>query len=153
MHKFSVVVIVGMFLLSACSSGGSLKSKQAIQEAIQSHLKNDPQLSLKNFNTQVESVKFKGDTADALAKFVTKQAPHMAVNVRYQLKLEGGKWKVVSSQAAGGQGMGMHGEAGGTMGAGGMGTGGMGTGGKTGEPSMAPSHQQGNSTPGPQSSH
>lgn len=148
MHKFSMVVIVGMFFLSACSSGGSLKSKQAIREAIQAHLKNDPQLSLKNFNTQVESVKFSGDTADAMAKFVTKQPPHMAVKVRYQLKLEGGKWKVVSSKGVSGQGMGMHGGASGAMG-----EGGMGTGGKTGEPPLAPSHGQSNSTQSPQSSH
>lgn len=153
MHKFSVAVIVGMFLLSACSSGGSLKSKQAIQDAISAHLKNNPQLSFKNFNTQVQSVKFKGNTAEAVAKFVTKQAPHMAVEVRYKLQLEGQKWKVVSSQAAGGQGMGMHGGAGGAMGAGGMG-GGMGTGGQMGSSSSpSPAHGQTSGAPAPESSH
>ncbi|MEJ2007500.1 MAG: hypothetical protein P8Z30_04955 [Acidobacteriota bacterium] len=142
MRKFSIAVIVGTFLLSACSMTGSLKSKQAIQGAIETHLRNNPHLSLKNFDTQVESVQFKDDTAEALAKFVSKEAPHSVVEVRYQLKLEGRMWKVVSSQPAGGQGMGVHG---GAMG----GSGSMGQGGATGAPS--PSHEQ--SQPAPESSH
>ena len=89
MRKFSIVAIVGTFLLSACSMTGSLKSKAAIQGAIETHLRNNPHLSLKNFDTRIESVQFKDDTAEALAKFVSKEAPHNAVEVRYQLKLDG----------------------------------------------------------------
>jgi hypothetical protein len=64
----------------------------------------------------VEDVKFKDDTADALAKFVSKTDPNSTVEVRYQLKLDGRMWKVVSSQPAGGQGMGsMHGGTAGSM--------------------------------------
>ncbi len=108
MKKYSIAVITGTFLLAACSLSGSLKSKRAIQGAIDAHLRDNPHISMQNFNTVVETVTFKDDTADALAKFVSKDAPHSAVEVRYHLKLEGRTWKVVSSSSAGGQGMGGH---------------------------------------------
>ncbi len=116
MRKFSIAVIVGTVLMSACSMTGSLKSKSAIQGAIETHLRGNPHLSLKNFDTYVENVKFKDNSADALAKFVSKTDPNATVEVRYQLKLDGTMWKVVSSEPAGGQGMsGMHGGTAGSM--------------------------------------
>ncbi|HVB29847.1 MAG TPA: hypothetical protein VNG91_08565 [Terriglobia bacterium] len=108
MRKFSITVIVGTFLLAACSMSGSLKSKRAVQGAIEAHLRGNSHLSMQNFNTEIENVTFKDDTADALAKFVSKEPPHNAVEVRYQLKLDGLHWKVVSSAPTGGQGMGTH---------------------------------------------
>ena len=111
MHKFSIALIVGTLLLAACSMAGGLKSNDAIRGAIEAHLKDNPHLSMTNFNTQIESVQFKDDTADALAKFVSKADQNSAVEVRYQLKLEDQMWKVVSSAPAGGQGMGGHGGA------------------------------------------
>ncbi len=109
MRKFSIAVIVGTLLLSACSMTGSLKSKSAIQGAIETHLRGNPHLALKNFDTYVEDVKFKGNSADALARFVSKTDPNAKVEVRYHLKLDGMMWKVVSSEPAGGQGMsGVH---------------------------------------------
>lgn len=107
MHKISIALIAGTLFLCGCSMTGSLRSKKAIQGAIETHLRGNPHLSLKNFDTQIESVKYKGDTADAMAKFVSKTDPNAVVEVRYQLKLDGRMWKVVSSQPAGGQGMGM----------------------------------------------
>lgn len=116
MRKLSIALIAGTLLLCGCSMTGSLKSKAAIQGAIETHLRGNPHLSLKNFDTQIESVKYKGDTAEAMAKFVSKTDPNSAVEVRYQLKLDGRMWKVVSSQPAGGQGMGMgHGGTSGSM--------------------------------------
>jgi hypothetical protein len=117
LRKFSIAVIVGTFLLAACSMSGSLKTKQAVQGAIEAHLRENPRLSMQNFDTEIEQVTFKDDTADALAEFVPKGSPHNAVEVRYHLKRDGLHWKVVSSEAAGGQGMGSHMGAGGSMGA------------------------------------
>lgn len=108
MRKFSIAVIGGTLLLAACSMSGSLKSKRAVQGAIESHLRNNPHLSMQNFDTKIEEVTFKDDTADALARFVAKEAPHSAVEVRYHLKRDGLHWKVVSSEPVGGQGMGSH---------------------------------------------
>jgi hypothetical protein len=108
LRKFSITVIVGTFLLAACSMSGSLKSKRAVQGAIETHLKGNPHLSMQNFNTEIEDVTFKDDTAEALAKFVSKEAPQSTVEVRYHLKLDGLHWKVVSSAPVGGQGMGSH---------------------------------------------
>jgi hypothetical protein len=109
LRKFSIAVIAGTVLLSACSMTGGLKSKDAIKGAIEAHLKDNPHLSMQNFNTEIESVEFKDNTANALAKFVSKADASSAVEVRYQLKLDGRLWKVVSSQPVGGQGMGGHG--------------------------------------------
>jgi len=116
LHKISIALIAGTLFLCGCSMTGSLKSKKAIQGAIETHLRGNPHLSLKNFNTQIESVKYKGNTADAMAKFVSKTDPNAVVEVRYQLKLDGRMWKVVSSQPAGGQGMPGMGAHGGTSG-------------------------------------
>ena len=115
MHKFSIAVIAGTLMLSACSMAGSLKSNDVIKGAIEAHLKDNPHLSTKNFDTEIVSVEYKDDTADALAKFVSKADPNSAVEVRYQLKLDGLHWKVVSSTPAGGQGMGGHGDAVGSL--------------------------------------
>lgn len=115
MRKFSIAVIAGTLLLSACSMTGGLKSNDAIRGAIEAHLKDNPNLSMKNFNTEIVSVQYKDDTADALAKFVSKADPNSAVQVRYQLKLDGRHWEVVSSKPVGGQGMGGHGGSMGTM--------------------------------------
>jgi len=115
LRKYSITVIIGTFLLAACSMSGSLKSKRAVQGAIETHLKGNTHLSMQNFNTQVEQVTFKGDTAEALAKFVSKESPQSTVEVRYHLKLDGLHWKVVSSEPVGGQGMGAHAGAGTSM--------------------------------------
>lgn len=115
MRKFPIALIVGTLLLSACSMAGGLKSNDAIKGAIETHLRNNPNLSMKNFNTEIVSVKYTDDSADALAKFVSKADANSSVEVRYQLKLDGREWKVVSSAPAGGQGMGGHGGSMGTM--------------------------------------
>lgn len=138
MRKFSIAVFVGTLLLSACSMTGGLKSNDAIQGAIETHLKDNPHLSMQNFNTEIVSVKYKDDTADALVKFVSKADSNSTVEVRYQLKLDGREWKVVSSQPVGGQGMGGHGGSMGSM------------------PAMPPGHPampQGKSDTSPEASH
>lgn len=94
---------------------GGLKSNDAIKGAIETHLRNNPNLSMKNFNTEIVNVKYTDDSADALAKFVSKADANSSVEVRYQLKLDGREWKVVSSAPAGGQGMGGHGGSTGTL--------------------------------------
>ena len=119
---------------------GGLKSNEAIKGAIEAHLKDNPALSMQNFNTEIENVQYKDDTADALAKFVSKTDPNSAVEVRYQLKLDGRTWKVVSSKPEGGQGMGGHG-------------GGMGGTLPPGHPAIQQGQSQGQGQPAPEASH
>lgn len=107
MYKLLIAVIAGAFLLSACGKKVSSKSKEAIQGAIVTHLKGRPNLSMANFDTTVKSVKFEGDTAEAVAEFVSKGEPHSAFEMRYHLKMDGGVWKVVSGEPVGGHSMGM----------------------------------------------
>ncbi len=140
MRKFSIAVIAGTLLLAGCSKGGGLKANDAIKAAIEAHLKDNPALSMQNFNTEIEKVQYKDDTADALAKFVSKADPNAAVEVRYQLKLDGSTWKVVSSKSEGGQGMGGHGGVmGGTL--------------PPGHPAIPQGQSQGQSQPAPEASH
>jgi len=93
LRKFSIALIAGTLLLAGCSMAGGLKSNEAIKGAIEAHLKDNPALSMQNFNTEIESVQYKDDTADALAKFVSKADPNSAVEVRYQLKLDAARGK------------------------------------------------------------
>ena len=137
MRKFLIAVTAGTMLLSACSMTGGLKSKDAIKGAIEAHLKDNPHLSMQNFNTVIESVEYKDDTANALAKFVSKENASSSVEVRYQLKLDGRLWKVVSSQPVGGQGMGGHGGSMGKL--------------PPGHPAIPPAQGQGQ--PAPEASH
>jgi hypothetical protein len=138
LRKFLIAVTAGTLLLSACSMTGGLKSKDAIKGAIEAHLKDNPRLAMQNFNTVIESVEYKDDTANALAKFVSKENASSSVEVRYQLKLDGRLWKVVSSQPVGGQGMGGHG-------------GSMGGSLPPGHPAIPQAHGQGQ--PAPEASH
>ena len=140
MRKFSIAVIAGTLLLAGCSMSGGLKSNEAIKGAIEAHLKDNPALSMQNFNTEIESVQYQDDTADALAKFVSKADPNSAVEVRYQLKLDGRTWKVVSSKPEGGQGRGGHGGTmGGTL--------------PPGHPAIPQGQSQGQGQPAPEASH
>ncbi len=100
-------VILSAVILAGCQKGG-IDTKAAVLQAVEAHLKGNSQLELSNFTTSVESVKFNGDTAEALVKFQGKVSPDAKVLVRYQLKKAGDHWEVTSSAPAGGQGM--HGQ-------------------------------------------
>lgn len=83
-------------------------TKQAVQQAIDAHLQENSSINRSNFTTEIEKVDFKGDTAQALVKFQSKQASSLAVHVRYSLKRSKGHWLVLSSEPVGGQGMDSH---------------------------------------------
>jgi hypothetical protein len=104
-------IILSAMVMAGCQSrSGRLNTKEAVRQAVEAHLKGNAHLEISNFTTSVESVKFKGDTADALVRFQGKQSPDAAVVVRYKLKKAGDHWEVTSSAPAGGQGM--HGDMG-----------------------------------------
>lgn len=110
MRKLVAGVILSAMVLSGCQRGGGLETKEAVQKAVEAHLKGNAQLELSNFTTSVQSVKFTGDSADALVQFQGKDMPDAKVLVRYQLKKAGEHWEVTSSAPAGGQGMNGHGQ-------------------------------------------
>jgi hypothetical protein len=97
-----------MIVVVMATSCRNINNKQDVQAAIETHLQQNSSINRSNFTTQVETVEFKGDTASALVKFQSKQAPNLAVHVRYQLKRSGSHWIVMSSEPAGGQGMDSH---------------------------------------------
>ncbi|MGH9452830.1 MAG: hypothetical protein ACRD2O_02545 [Terriglobia bacterium] len=101
-------LFAALVVAAITTSCRNIKTQQAVQAAIETHLQQNSSISRSNFTTQVEKVDFKGNTANALVKFQSKQRPDLAVQVRYQLKRSRGQWIVMSSEPAGGQGMDSH---------------------------------------------
>ncbi len=97
-----LVCTIGMAITSAASCSRGINSKSAVEKAIQAHLERNSNLALNAFTTEISSVKFEGDNAEALVKFKSKQAPGMSVQVRYTLHKEGDQWVVQSSSGMGG---------------------------------------------------
>jgi hypothetical protein len=87
--------------LPACGNRG-LHSDQAVRQAIEAHLKTRSNLMMAKMTLEVESVKFSGDTAEAVVKVHSKDDADVAVSVHYSLKLADDHWEVVSSSSANG---------------------------------------------------
>ncbi len=85
---------------AACNRLSGVHSKAAVQEAIEEHLKQQPNVVFQNMTVEVGEVTFSGDTAEAQVKFRSKQAPNMAVGVQYKLRRSGNGWKVESTSTA-----------------------------------------------------
>jgi len=95
----SAIVLV-MTTAASCNRG--INSRSAVERAIEAHLERNSSLALNAFTTEISDVTFEGDNAEAVVKFESKQAPHMAVQVRYTLRKEGDHWVVQSSSGMGG---------------------------------------------------
>jgi hypothetical protein len=103
-----VIICLTVFALSeACGRFGT-HSRKAVEQAIQEHLNQNTHLVASSFDTRIESVTFKGDAAQALVRFQSKQSATLFVEVRYDLRLENGQWQVVSSTPMSGQGGDSH---------------------------------------------
>ncbi len=91
------LLVLGLAGSAACNRLSGVHSKAAVQEAIEEHLKQQPNVVFQNMTVEVGEVAFSGDTAEAQVKFRTKQAPNMAVGVQYKLRRSGNGWKVEST--------------------------------------------------------
>jgi hypothetical protein len=94
------LLVLGLAGSAACNRLSGVHSKAAVQEAIEEHLKQQPNVVFQNMTMEVGDVTFRGDTAEAQVKFRSKQAPNMAVGVQYKLRRSGNGWKVESTSAA-----------------------------------------------------
>lgn len=101
-------LVLATVVVAACGRREGLRSRQAVQAAIEEHLKQNRQLQLNNMTTEIENVKLQGDTAQAWVKYRSKQSPQLAVQMRYSLRKAGGRWEVTSSSPAGGMGRNPH---------------------------------------------
>jgi hypothetical protein len=99
--------LAAFVLTDACGTFGT-HSRKAVEQAIQEHLNQNTHLVASSFDTRIESVTFKGDAAQALVRFQSKQSAALFVEVRYDLRLENGRWQVVSSTPMSGQGGDSH---------------------------------------------
>lgn len=100
----AMLVLIGA---CACKQWGT-RSKASVERAINDHLAQNRHLKSDSFQTKVQSVEFKGDTADAVVRFESRQTSGLFVEVRYGLRLENGQWQVVSSTPLSGQGGDSH---------------------------------------------
>jgi len=93
-------ILIGFAAIALITSGCSRftgRSRSAVREAIQEHLREQPGLQMQNMSMEVNDVRFQGDTADAQVKFVSRESPQAFVVIRYQLRKQGGKWQVQST--------------------------------------------------------
>ncbi len=93
---------IGLAIATVASCSRGINSKSAVEKAIHAHLERNSNLALNAFTTEVASVKFDGNSAEAVVKFKSKQAPDMSVQVQYTLHKEGDHWVVQSSSGMGG---------------------------------------------------
>ncbi|MGO8736094.1 MAG: hypothetical protein ACLQVM_25245 [Terriglobia bacterium] len=105
------LLVLGLAGSAACHRFSGVQSKAAVQEAIEEHLKQQPNVTFQNLTLEVGDVTFNGDTAQAQVKFRSKQAPDMAVGVQYKLRRSGDGWKVESTSSASMAGTTPHGDA------------------------------------------
>lgn len=101
-RAFVLLILIGLAGFVACHR---MNSKEAIEQAVEKHLHENSHLMLNSFTTHFQKVTLKGDTAEALVEYQSKNLPRLTVAVRYVLRRVGGEWQVISSSSAGGQAM------------------------------------------------
>jgi uncharacterized protein YhdP len=94
------LVVLGLAGSAACHRLSGVHSKAAVQEAVEEHLKQQPNVVFQNMTVEVGDVSFNGDTAEAQVKFRSKQAPNLAVGMLYKLRRAGNGWQVESTSMA-----------------------------------------------------
>jgi len=109
MRPLLAVVSAVLLFAAGCDKSKKLDTKEAVQAAIEAHLQQRPNVMLASMTLEVDDVKFSGDTAEADAKFRSKQSPSLAVGVHYKLRRAGDQWQVESSTPSGGMGGSPHG--------------------------------------------
>jgi len=104
------ILLAGLTGACACRTGGD-RSKAAVQQAIEEHLKERPNVSFEKMTMEIGEVTFNGDSAEAMVKFRSKEAPGFAVGVLYKLRRVGDGWQVESTSSASMPGTSPHGNA------------------------------------------
>jgi hypothetical protein len=99
--RSALVCAIGLVVVATIGACRGINSKSAVEKAIQAHLERNSTLALNAFTTEVSSVKFDGDNAEAVVTFRSTQAQDMSVQVRYTLRKEGDHWVVQSSAGMG----------------------------------------------------
>lgn len=98
--------ISAIFALLACS-GGAPQSPEAIETAIHDHLASRGDLDMTEMGVKVDSVRYKGDTAEADVTIGAADNPSAQMQMRYTLRDVDGVWSVDKPDTAGAHGGGM----------------------------------------------
>ena len=92
--------VVWIFILSCwlAGCGGEGNSNAAIQRAIEQHLSTRPGLAAENLVLEVGEVQIQGEQAEAEVIFYSTTQPTARMAYHYQLRKQGGQWKVESGR-------------------------------------------------------
>lgn len=76
---------------------------EAVRQAVVEYLTGRAGLDLKSMDIQVSSVQFRGDEAEAVVRFRAKGSsdPNSSLELRYTLRREGPRWRVVGRSGSG----------------------------------------------------
>lgn len=98
-----LVVLAGIVLAAAaCQKSGTAAANAEIETAIKSYLEQRSNVMLANMTLELKEVRVAEEDAEASVTFRSKQQPEATAEVLYQLRREGGRWRVVSAGGMGG---------------------------------------------------
>jgi hypothetical protein len=106
--RYVLVCLAGLAVMASAGCNRGLRTKRAVEEAIDAHLKQRSGLRMQSMTTEIVNVQFHGDTADADVRFSSKESAQTAVTVRYTLRQAGDHWVVESSSQQMGSGPGTN---------------------------------------------
>jgi hypothetical protein len=101
MHRRLLLLTV--LAVTGAAGCSKLAPNTAIKAAVRKHLHQNPHLMLNSFTTRFERISRKGDAAEALVRYQSKNLPRLTVEVRYGLQKINGQWQVTSSSSVNGQ--------------------------------------------------
>lgn len=106
----ALLALLALLAIPACDR--QAKSETAVRQAIERYLAARPNLNLQGMELQVSNVRFQGERAEADVMFRAKSDGKAALSMHYNLRREGGGWRVTPQSS--GHGM-MPPEAGESM--------------------------------------
>ena len=92
--RLGVWMIVLGCLVAGCSGQRDANSNAAIQRAIEQHLSSRAGLDASKMLVEVQQVKIQGERAQAEVIFRSRDNPQAQMAYSYELRREGGEWKV-----------------------------------------------------------
>jgi hypothetical protein len=101
--KLRVIALMGIGLFIAVGCQRLMNQEAAVQEAIQDHLAARSDLAMDKMTMEVQQVTVNGDTAQADVIFSVPGDSQMRMAYHYELRREGGRWRVDSGRPSASQ--------------------------------------------------
>jgi hypothetical protein len=92
------VILIALMALLSTGCGRIGDQTAAVKKAIETHLASRSDLAISQMTMDVKDVKVDGDEAGADVVFRVTNSPEMQMGYHYDLRREGGTWKVVDGR-------------------------------------------------------